>query len=155
MRKNKIIVLSCILLLMSGCFPSRAKRRSNRAERKVARARELNPAMFATDTITVYDTVLVKSHSYDTIHSFVQHDTVTVINNERAIVKYFYDSTTTEIWHEVECKADTIVRETRVPYETITVVDSTIVFGNLFWYSISASLLLMLIFMTLLIKRRN
>ena len=45
------------------------------------------------------------------------HDTTTVINNERVILKYFHDTLTKEIHHYVECKEDTVYVEKLVPIE--------------------------------------
>ena len=38
-------------------------------------------------------------------------------------LKYFYDTLRQEIYHEVECKGDTIIREVLVPVDKIKVIE--------------------------------
>lgn len=102
----------CFILLI-GCLPSKEKR----AVRKLEKAMKLDPNLFSNDTIKVFDTVVIEKFAFDTVHSFVEHDTVVVINNEKAVLKYFYDTTRFEIYHEFECKSDTIYREVEVIVE--------------------------------------
>ena len=78
---------------------------------------KLDPNLFSNDTIKVFDTVVIEKFAFDTVHSFVEHDTVVVMNNEKAVLKYFYDTTRFEIYHEFECKSDTIYREVEVIVE--------------------------------------
>lgn len=72
---------------------------------------KLDPDRFTADTILVHDTIVIKSVTHDTIREIVYHDTVTVVNNDRVSLKYFYDTTRLEIWHEVECRGDTVYYE--------------------------------------------
>lgn len=102
----------CFILLI-GCLPSKEKR----AVRKLEKAMKLDPNLFSNDTIKVFDTVVIEKFAFDTVHSFVEHDTVVVMNNEKAVLKYFYDTTRFEIYHEFECKSDTIYREVEVIVE--------------------------------------
>jgi|TARA_Y100000310_G_scaffold175188_1_gene175253 hypothetical protein len=73
------------------------------------------------DTIVVRDTVIVESYNYDTTTIIRMHDTTTVINNEKLILKYFYDTLRETIYHDVECIGDTVYTETLVPIETVVV----------------------------------
>ena len=81
----------------------------------VARAKNVSPSAFAVDTVHFYDTVPVKEYVFDTIHSFIKHDTVVVMNTDRATLKYFYDTTRKEIYHEVICKTDTVYIDVPLP----------------------------------------
>ena len=91
-----------------------------RASRKIKKAMRLDPARFQNDTIIIRDTVIVKSVEVDTVTNIVYHDTIKVIDNSKVVLKYFYDSTTHEIWHEVECKGDTVFIENEVIVEKVT-----------------------------------
>ena len=91
-----------------------------RASRKIKKAMRLDPARFQNDTIIIRDTVIVKSIEVDTVTNIVYHDTIKVIDNSKVVLKYFYDSTTREIWHEVECKGDTVFIENEVIVEKVT-----------------------------------
>ncbi len=80
----------------------------------------LDPARFKNDTIIIRDTVIIKSVEVDTVTNIVYHDTIKVIDNSKVVLKYFYDSTTHEIWHEVECKGDTVFIENEIIVEKVT-----------------------------------
>jgi hypothetical protein len=99
------VILICLIV---GCSP---QKRLNRLLTK-------HPQLTQQDTIVVRDTV--------TIQTYV-HDTTTVINNERVILKYFHDTLTKEIHHYVECKGDTVYMEKLVPIEKA-------VFRELSWW---------------------
>ena len=72
-----------------------------------------------SDTIRFVDTVFIESVTYDTTTRLIENKTVEVINNERVRLVYKYDTLTREIFHEVECKSDTVVRVVRVPVQKI------------------------------------
>ena len=90
-----------------------------RASRKIKKAMRLDPARFQNDTIIIRDTVIVKSFEVDTVTNIIYHDTIKVIDNSKVILKYFYDSTTREIWHEVECRGDTVFIENEIIVEKV------------------------------------
>ena len=69
------------------------------------------------DTVVVRDTVVIESYVYDTTTIIKLHDTTTVFNNERVVLKYFYDTLREIIHHDVECLGDTVYIETLVPIE--------------------------------------
>ena len=79
--KNYIQVI-LISLLIIGCSP---QKRLNRLITKF-------PQLTETDTIIVRDTVVVENYNYDTTTIIRLHDTTMVVNNERAVLKYFYDT---------------------------------------------------------------
>jgi hypothetical protein len=95
-----------ILLVLCGCT---TKRLIKKLERRAG----------VTDTITVVMVDTVERFVVDTIHTVSFHDTVTVVNNERVKLKYFYDTTRQEIWHDVECKETVINKTIPVPIKRI------------------------------------
>lgn len=108
-----------VILLLTSCSPQ------NRLNRKVTRAENYanKHGLVIKDTIIVHDTLIVDNYTYDTLETFILHDSVTVINNEKVYLKYFYDTLRQEIYHEVICKGDTIIREIVVPVDKIKVID--------------------------------
>jgi len=110
----KIILIS---LLFVCCSP---QERLNRLITK-------HPELSQKDTIIVRDTVVVENYNYDTTTIIKLHDTTTVINNERVVLKYYYDTLREIIHHDVECLGDTVYIETLVPIEKA-------VFRELSWW---------------------
>ncbi len=111
------ILLLCIFLI--SCNPQ------NRLNRKVKRAENYayKHGLVIKDTIKVVDTVIVESYIHDTTATFYRHDSTIVVNNEKVFLRYFYDTLKQEIYHEVECKGDTIVKEVLVPVDKIKVIE--------------------------------
>ena len=108
--------LSLILLvLLSSCFSNKPTRKHKRALRMVARAKNVSPAAFAVDTVHFYDTIVKQEYRFDTVHSFVKHDTVVVHDTEKYTVKYFYDTITDNLSHEIIEKTDTIYIDVPLP----------------------------------------
>ena len=105
MKLNLTAILCLLLIFLSACFslPKR-DRNERRALRKIAKARALYPDLFKKDTLVIRDTVTVESEAVDTITKVVFHDSITVVNNERVFLKYYYDTLRETIYHEVECK---------------------------------------------------
>jgi hypothetical protein len=111
--------LLLILIFLVSCNPQ------NRLNRKVKRAENYayKHGLVIKDTIKVVDTVIVENYIHDTTATFYSHDSITVIDNSRVLLKYFYDTLRQEIYHEVECKGDTIIREVFVPVDKIKVIE--------------------------------
>ena len=111
------ILLLCIFFI--SCSPQ------NRLNRKVKRAESYayKHGLVIKDTIRVVDTVIVESYIHDTTATFYSHDSITVIDNSQVLLKYFYDTLRQEIYHEIECRGDTIIREVVVPVDKIKVID--------------------------------
>ena len=111
------ILLICIFFI--SCTPQ------NRLNRKVKRAENYayKHGLVIKDTIKVVDTVIIESYIHDTTATFYRHDSTIVVNNEKVFLRYFYDTLRQEIYHEVECKGDTIVREVLVPVDKIKVIE--------------------------------
>jgi len=114
--KNYIQII-LISLLFVCCSP---QERLNRLITK-------HPQLLERDTIIVRDTVVVENYNYDTTTIIRLHDTTTVINNERVVLKYYYDTLREVIHHDVECLGDTVYIETLVPIEKA-------VFKELSWW---------------------
>jgi hypothetical protein len=111
------ILIICIFLFSCSA--------QNRLNRKVKRAENYayKHGLVIKDTIKVVDTVIVESYIHDTTATFYTSDSITVIDNSRVLLKYFYDTLRQEIYHEVECRGDTIIREVLVPVDKIKVIE--------------------------------
>ena len=114
--KNYIQII-LISLLIIGCSP---QKRLNRLITKFPQLTEL-------DTIIVRDTVVVENYNYDTTTIIRLHDTTMVVNNERVVLKYFYDTLRETIYHDIDCIGDTVYTE-----KLITVQKA--VFKELSWW---------------------
>ena len=108
----KLILISSLLF---SCSP----------QKRLNRIIKNHPELLAKDTIKIIDTVIVENYNYDTTTIIKTHDTTTIINNERVILRYFYDTLRQEIYHEVECIGDTIIKETFIPIEKIVYKELT------------------------------
>ena len=114
----KTLRLSFVLVLfLFSC--SKEVRVKKRALRKIEQAKRLAPELFTVDTIKIIDTVVVERFTIDTITTFHYHDTITVVNNDRLLLKYFYDTLRQEIYHEAQCKDVEKIIEHNVPIEVI------------------------------------
>ena len=111
------ILIICIFLF--SCSPQ------NRLNRKVKRAENYayKHGLVIKDTIKVVDTVIVDNYIHDTTATFIRHDSTIVVNNEKVFLRYFYDTLRQEIYHEIECKGDTIIREVLVPVDKVKVIE--------------------------------
>ena len=107
-KKGFIQVFFLIILLIS-CTP----------QKRLNRLIEKHHTLVQLDTIIIRDTVIVESYAHDTTTIFQFHDSTTVINNEKVILKYFYDTLTREIHHEYTCLGDTIIQEKIVQVEKV------------------------------------
>jgi len=117
MKKLAIILLAIVAI---SCSPQkRLNRKIDRAE-KFARKH----ALMITDTIMIHDTLIIENYTHDTTQTIVFHDSTIVVNNEKVYLKYYYDTLRQEIYHEVICKGDTIIREIPVVVEKIKHVKS-------------------------------
>jgi len=112
---RQILVQIVFISLILGCSP---QKRLNNLVKK-------HPELIQKDTLDllVRDTVVIQEQSFDTTTQIIYHDSVTVINNERVILKYFHDTITRELHHYLECKGDTIYKEkiVKVPVDKVIV----------------------------------
>jgi len=113
---KKSIIQVFILILLIGCTP---QKRLNRLVRN-------HPHLSKIDTIKIIDTIIVPNYSYDTIETVTFHDTTIIVNNDRIEARYYFDTLRQEIYHEITCKNDTIVKDRFIPYETITIQEQTL-----------------------------
>lgn len=111
----RLILLILVFLTISSCFVSK----SRRVERKINKIKKIDPLYFQLDTIKLVDTLIIEKEYHDTISQLISQDTVTVINNEKVLLKYFYDTTRVEIWHEIEVKPDTVIIQEEVVVEKL------------------------------------
>ena len=111
--------LLLILIFLTSCSPQ------NRLNRKVKRVENYayKHGLVIKDTIKVIDTVIVESYIYDTTATFYTHDSITVIDNSQILLRYFYDTLRQEIYHEVICRGDTLIREVLVPVDKVKVIE--------------------------------
>jgi hypothetical protein len=93
-------------------------------QKRLQRLIQHHPELMERDTmiVEVHDTIFVESSSIDTITQFFHSDTITVINSEKLTLKYFYDTITKNIYHDVLVKTDTIFYQTEIPIEVERVV---------------------------------
>ena len=113
----KVLVQIILFSFLLSCSP---QQRLNRLLTK-------HPQLLERDTIVEIDSVIVENYVRDTTTIIEMHDTTTVINNERVVLKYFYDTLREVIHHEVKCLGDTVYIETLVPIEKA-------VFRELSWW---------------------
>ena len=109
MVKKSFIQVFFLIILLISCTP----------QKRLNRLIEKHPTLVQLDTIIIRDTVIVESYAHDTTTIFQFHDSTTVINNEKVILKYFYDTLTREIHHEYTCLGDTIIQEKIVQVEKV------------------------------------
>lgn len=72
-----------------------------------------------TDTLTVRDTIVIKSVSKDTVFKYTSKDTV-VIKEGRMTVKYFHNTKDSVVYLHGNCASDTVYKEIKVPYTSTT-----------------------------------
>ena len=132
--------LLLILIFLTSCNPQ------NRLNRKVKRAENFayKHGLVIQDTVKVVDTVVVENYIHDTTSTIIRMDSITVINNEKVFLRYYYDTLRQEIYHEVECKGDTLIREILVPVDKIRVIDKDNRFTIIVIVLLSALILIIL-----------
>ena len=113
----KVFIQVVLLSLLFSCSP----------QQRLNKLLTRHPQLLERDTIVVIDSVIVENYVRDTTTIIQVHDTTTVINNERVVLKYFYDTLREVIHHEVKCLGDTVYVETLVPIEKA-------VFRELSWW---------------------
>ena len=103
------------------------------------------------DTIIVVDTVIIDNYDTTILSNVIRHDSTIVLNNEKVYLKYFYDTLRQEIYHEVECFGDTIIKEKIVPYEV-----EKVVYKELTWWQEYKHIIIMfaLLIVTLIVLKR-
>ena len=119
-------------LLVFGCSP----------QKKLQRLIKKHPELIKLDTIIVRDTIIIEDFVVDTITEMQFHDSTVVIDNSKVYLKYFYDTLTREIHHEVECLGQEIITEKIVPIEKVVVQELT-------WWQKYGSIVIILSFLLL------
>lgn len=133
----KILIL-CFFLF--SCTPQ------NRLNRKVKRAENFayKKGLVINDTIKFFDTVYIENYNFDTVTKFVSSDTITFINTEKIYARYYYDTLRQEIYHEIQCKGDTLIKEIIVTVDKIKVVEKDNKYMIFVWLFLILILLLFL-----------
>ena len=134
---------SILLFLLVACSP---QKRLNRLIDKYPHLTETS-----IDTIIVVDTVIIDNYDTTILSNVIRHDSTIVLNNEKVYLKYFYDTLRQEIYHEVECFGDTIIKEKIVPYEV-----EKVVYKELTWWQEYKHIIIMfaLLIVTLIVLKR-
>ena len=137
--------LSFILILafIIACSP---QKQLNRLIKK-------HPELLTQDTLNlvIHDTIYVENVYYDTVTQLSYHDSTIVVNNEKVYLKYFYDTLTREIFHEVTCYGDTVYYTKEIP-----VIVDKIVIKELTWWQKYGSIIIIsgvLLLFLILLKR--
>jgi len=109
-----ILTYMTIVVVMFSCSP----------QKKLQRLVKKHPELMQKDTmiVEVRDTIYIESTSFDTITQLFGSDTIITIDNSTLTLKYFYDTITKNIYHDVLIKNDTIYYETQIPVEVERVV---------------------------------
>jgi len=102
-----VIVLFVLSVIAASCSP---QKRINRITAK-------HPHLVQKDTVWITDTVIIDNYKFDTTTILVQHKTVEVVNNEKVKLIYRFDTITNQIWHEVTCYGDTLIKEIHIPVD--------------------------------------
>ena len=118
-KLKKIIPIVSIILI--GCSPQK------RLNRIIKKHTELTEVTF--DTIQIRDTIYIQNYIHDTVNEIRLHDTTIIVNNEKTFARYYYDTLRQEIYHEIECKGDTIHYYKEIPFKV-----EKLVFKELSWW---------------------
>lgn len=113
----KYFIAICIVLV--GCAP---QKRLNRLIKR-------HPELVKIDTAIVSDTVHIETIKADTVFKDTTYfrllrDTITITNDRLTIRQYH---TRDSIFIEGECLGDTLIREIKVPYQTVRAVTKEVI----------------------------
>ena len=109
------------LIFLYSCSPQK------RLNRLIKKHPELTEVSF--DTIRINDTIYIQNYTHDTINEIRYHDTTIIVNNENTFARYYYDTLRQEIYHEIECKGDTVYYYKEIPFKV-----EKVVFKELSWW---------------------
>jgi len=126
-RKFQIISTCSLFALVTSCSP----------QKKLARLVKKHPELVRQDTIKIVDTIYVQQVNIDTVTKIIEHDSVIVINNDKVLLRYFYDTLRQEIYHDVTCKEDTVIYEKEIVHDVIEMKPNY----TTFWWVLILSIL--------------
>jgi len=109
MAKNLRKIILIVSILFVGCSPQK------RLQRLIKKHPELVEIKY--DTIRLRDTIYIENYIHDTVNEIRFHDTTIIVNNEKTFARYFYDTLRQEIYHEIECKGDTVYYYKEIPFK--------------------------------------
>ena len=132
-----------ILIFIIACSP----------QKKLNRLIKNHPELLTQDTLNlvIHDTIYVENIHYDTVTQLSYHDSTIVVNNEKVYLKYFYDTLTREIFHEVTCYGDTVYYTKEIP-----IVVEKVIIKELTWWQKYGSIIIIsgvLLLFLILLKR--
>lgn len=131
--KKLLLIATCALFaLTTSCSP----------QKKLNRLVKKHPELVRQDTIKIVDTIYIQQVNIDTVTKIIEHDSVVVINNDKVLLKYFYDTLRQEIYHDVTCKEDTVIYEREIVHDTIEVKPNY----TTFWWVLILSILVAFLF---------
>lgn len=113
-----LLALLCVLAA-SSCSPPK----------RLARLIKKHPGLVKIDTLRYQDTLIVRERRVDTIFYYNQHDTV-IKEMNGVTLKYYFNSKDSTVFLEGKTKHDTIIREIRIPYQTVQPVLSPLTFAQ-------------------------
>lgn len=121
MAKNLKKIILIVSILFVGCSPQK------RLQRLIKKHPELVEIKY--DTIRLRDTIYIENYIHDTVNEIRFHDTTIIVNNDKTFARYFYDTLRQEIYHEIECKGDTVYYYKEIPFKV-----EKVVFKELSWW---------------------
>ena len=87
----KVLLKYLLVSLLISCSP----------QKKLNNLLKRHPELLQQDTLNlfIHDTVVIERFHHDTVTRVSFHDTTIIVNNERILAKYFYDTLRKEIHH--------------------------------------------------------
>jgi hypothetical protein len=113
------------------------------AEKRLARLIKNNPELLVKDTITIYDTTIVKGSMVDSLFVF-SSDTI-VLSDSNQIIKYYYNTLTKNHYIKGEVREREIVKEINVPYDKIVPKDLTFFQEYGYWFMILLGMVIIIL----------
>ena len=121
MGGSSIVGLVLLVATLSACSPSK----------RLARIIHRHPELKTWDTLTVQDTFISNEVKTDTVLLTSELlDTVYITKDKLKIKTILKDN---KIYIEGKCESDTIVKEIKVPFETIKLIEPTFWQQNKWW----------------------
>lgn len=141
---------SLVLILLTSCsLEKQLEYKYRKAERKIEKLTLKYPQLLQKDTIR--DTIkLTISRIYtDSVFKYLPNDTI-ILEKDRLRIQYI--TRNDSVFLSGECKADTLYYPIEIPVEKIVVRKSSISESLLSWLKTSWWLLLLIVFVSLLLK---
>lgn len=113
-KSTQRLIFMIVIALLVSCNP----------HKKLQRLVKKHPELMVKDTmiVEIHDTIIINKSTHDTVTQFFHSDTVQVIDNSTLTLKYFYDTITRNIYHDVLVKQDTLFYYKEIPVEVDKVI---------------------------------